>query len=117
MNRHERGRFAEGLVVRHLEARGFVISARNLRLGALELDIVARKANLCVVCEVRSLTRRSWLHPAETITAEKRERIRRAARLMLRSDEYQGCRLRLDVATIEFVASAEPILTYYEAAL
>ena len=117
MNRHERGRHAESLVVAHLEAAGFAIEARNLRLGALELDIVARKGKLCVVCEVRSLTHKPWLHPAETITSQKRDRIRRAALLMLQSETYRGCRLRLDVATIEFLPSAEPVLTYYEAAL
>ena len=117
MNRHERGRLAEEIVVAHLEAAGFEIAARNLRLGALELDIVARKGKLCVVCEVRSLRRKAWIHPSETITPEKRERIRRAALLMLRTEAYRGCRLRLDVATIEFVPPHEPILTYYEAAL
>jgi len=115
VNRHERGRAAERLVAERLQSEGFTILARNLRIGALEIDIVAKRGQLCVVCEVRSLTKTAWVHPAETIGAQKRDRIRRAARALLGRPEYRGLRLRLDVAAVSF--SEDTRIDYYENAL
>lgn len=115
MTRQARGRRAEHLVAEHLQAKGFTILEQNLRLGALELDIVAKRDRLCVVCEVRSRTKNAWVHPAETLTSAKRDRVRRAARALLGRPEYRGLQLRLDVAAVTF--GEETVIDYYEDAL
>jgi len=115
VSRLARGREAERIVAEHLRSKGFTISHQNLRLGALELDIVAKRGRLCVICEVRSLSASAWAHPAETIDDAKRDRVRQAARALLAQPEYRGFQLRLDVAAVTF--GEEPTIDYYENAL
>ena len=103
--RQERGKAAEVAVAAALEAEGFTIVALNLRLGHLELDIVARCAELVVVVEVRSRGPGARTTGFGSISATKRDRIRRAAKRLWR-DRYMldptVCRLRLDAASVTF---------------
>jgi putative endonuclease len=108
LTRAELGRRAEAAVADLLFARGFSLLARNLRLGALELDIVARKGPLVVVVEVRTRGAGAWVGALESVTWAKRQRLRRATsrlwrtRLVaIRSLE----RVRIDVAAVSFVGS------------
>ncbi|GAB4212437.1 MAG: YraN family protein [Sandaracinaceae bacterium] len=112
MERARTGRVAEDLVARWLCDRGFVIVGRNVRVGRLELDLVARRGALLVVCEVRA-RRGSLVDPAETFDAAKRERTRRAA-LQVWTRHGRGCALRLDAAAVTFDAEGAPRLRYYE---
>jgi putative endonuclease len=63
-----------------LEARGYRIAARNLRIGRAEVDLVARRGSDVVFCEVKTRRGRSFGIPEEAVHARKRERILRAAR-------------------------------------
>ena len=51
--RQEMARRAEQHVARHLEGQGFRIVGMNVRAGRLELDVVAERAGLLVVCDPR----------------------------------------------------------------
>ncbi len=102
-----------------LFAKGYTLLARNLRLGALELDIVARKGPLVVVVEVRTRGAGAWMGPLESVTRTKRLRLRRAVgrlwrtrRAALRSVE----RLRIDVAGVSF-AGPKTCVEYVPGAL
>jgi putative endonuclease len=101
----ERGRRAEQAVVDYLEAAGFEVVARNLRLGRLELDIVARRAALIVVVEVRTRGAGAWTTPFGSLTRAKQERIRRAGQRLWRQ-RYQRDpsvqRMRFDAASVRF---------------
>jgi putative endonuclease len=101
----ERGRRAEQAVVEYLEAAGFVVVARNLRLGRLEIDIVARKSELIVVVEVRTRGEGAWTTPLGSLSRTKRERIRRAGQRLWRQ-RYQrdpsAERMRFDAASVRF---------------
>jgi len=48
-----RGRAGEAIAASFLEARGYTILARNLRVGRSELDLVAERGRLLVVIEVK----------------------------------------------------------------
>jgi putative endonuclease len=90
-------------VEQHLCARGFEILARNLRLGALEVDLVARKEALAVVVEVRTRGPGSYQRALESITPKKRATILRAAERLWRERlaKIDGIeRLRIDVAAV-----------------
>ena len=116
-DRRRRGIAAETCVASYLEAKGFQIADRNVRVGALELDLIATKGRICVVCEVRSLRSAEWVHPAETITSSKRDRVRRAALQLMKTPKYRGYRLRLDVASVIDPTGVSPQIEYYEDAL
>ena len=80
------GDAAEDLVARHLEAAGWRILARRLRLGRDELDIVAMDPGppeWLVIVEVRWRRNRGFGLPEETVDHRKRARLRRAVGLIL----------------------------------
>lgn len=106
-SRFETGRRAEAAVADYLRANGFAIVARNLRLGALEIDLVARKEALVAIVEVRVRGPGAFAGPLASVTREKRARLVRAAsRLwterLARMPEID--RLRIDVAAVYFEA-------------
>lgn len=105
----ESGRRAELAVADFLFARGFTILWRNVRLGALELDVVARRRSLVVIVEVRTRGRGSLLRPFESIGLTKRVRLLRAVDRLWRArlSAVRGIeRVRIDAAAVEFSRGA-----------
>jgi putative endonuclease len=96
------GKRAEDLACEHLLALGFDIVDRNARVGRLELDIVARRGRLAIVCEVRSRSSDALMTPAQSIDARKVTRVRRAAAGYLRRHRLGTSELRFDVASVTF---------------
>jgi len=111
--RHPLGREAEAFVARELERRGFSVLGRNVRVGRLELDLIARRGSLIVICEVRARRSDKFMAPAESLDRRKLERIRRAASLWLVSSRLRNVDVRLDVAAVVY-DSDTPRLEYYE---
>ena len=112
------GAAAERAVVEYLRARGLAIVATNLRIGRLELDVVARDGGLIIVIEVRSRGPGAWQGGLGSIDGRKRLRIRRAAERLWR-DRYKhdpsAERLRFDVASVVF-EDGVPAIEYVVAA-
>ncbi|MEY4874578.1 MAG: hypothetical protein RJB41_1280 [Actinomycetota bacterium] len=73
-----RGKWAEDLVSRWYEQRGYVIVARNWRCKRGELDVVACKNGVLVVCEVKARASNAFGTPAEAVTPAKQMKVRRA---------------------------------------
>lgn len=106
---------AETRVAEHLIAQRFAIVARNVRVGRLEIDIIARRGSLLVFCEVRARTHDRFVAPAATIDAHKIARLRKAAALWLRSNSPGGVDVRFDAAAVVF-DTPEGRIEYYEGA-
>jgi putative endonuclease len=102
-------------VAAHLEQQGFAIVDRNVRVGRLELDIIARKRQLLVFCEVRARSHDRFMAPAQSIDARKVARVRQAAAQWLKSAKLRTTDIRFDAAAVVF-DEPEPRLTYYEGA-
>jgi putative endonuclease len=113
--RAQLGSDGEQLVALHLEREGFAIVARNVRVGRLEIDLIARRGDLLVFCEVRARASRDFLDPIETIDAKKQARIRRAAEAWLRGQREQPFEVRFDAASV-LINADERTYTYYEVA-
>lgn len=114
-NRPELARRGEALVASLLEDRGFQICGRNVRVGRLELDIIARRGSLLVVCEVRSRSSARPVFPAETIGGKKLARVRRATAIWLRRQKLGRVHARIDAAAVVFDGpSRKPRIEYYE---
>ena len=73
-----RGKWAEDLVSRWYEQHGYVIVARNWRCKRGELDVVACKNSVLVVCEVKARASNAFGTPAEAVTPAKQLKVRRA---------------------------------------
>lgn len=92
------GRRGEALAAEHLTARGFVVVGRNVRVGRDEVDLVAWEGAVLVVVEVRSRRRGAMVDPLTSITAAKRDRLRRATLGL--AARYQARELRIDVVAV-----------------
>jgi putative endonuclease len=119
MSRAELGQRAELAVVDYLTVRRFAILGRNVRLGPLELDIIARKGPLVVVVEVRTRGAGSLQGPFESIDGVKRARLKRAVARLWRETlrELKGVeRVRIDAAAVRFEDGATTV-EYVEGAI
>ena len=113
------GRAAEEAAAEKLRANGFRLLWQNLRIGALELDLVAKKGDLVVVVEVRARGPGAYEKPLASISRTKRRTILRGVRALWKgrlSKMPDVKRVRIDVAavtrdadgamTIEWIAGA-----------
>jgi putative endonuclease len=118
--RHARGRDAEDLAARDLEAQGFRVLWRNLRIGALELDIVATKGDLAVIVEVRARAASALAGPLASISRTKRRALLSASRGLWRgrlSKMAEIARVRIDVAAVTYGARTAPALEWVRGAI
>lgn len=102
-SRTRRGRDAERVAVDYLEAAGFTILGTNVRLGYLEIDVMARKGPLVVLLEVRTRGPRSYVGAFGSVTAVKRRRLQQAAERAWRRlrDDPTIERVRIDCAAVD----------------
>ncbi|WP_345796883.1 YraN family protein [Castellaniella sp. MT123] len=77
------GYAAESLALRHLNARGLRILARNLRCKAGEIDLVACQGSTLVFIEVRQRRDRRHGGATASVNRPKQARLIRAARYFL----------------------------------
>jgi len=115
--RGDTGRRAESLAAALLERSGFQILERNWRRPEGELDLVADHDGTRVFVEVRSRTGDESGDPLETLTARKRARVIRAARLYLDSGAPPAATYRFDVVAVTFSPEgADPVVVHIPAA-
>jgi putative endonuclease len=81
-------------------AQGFDIIARNWTMRGGELDVVARRAHLIVVCEVKARASNTFGSPLEAMTELKQQRVRRAGFAFVRTLDESGLHVRFDVAAV-----------------
>ena len=117
-DRAGRGRTAEALVAHEIESRGWMIFGRNVRLGRLEIDLLALHAGILHVVEVRSRVGRHAGDPLETVGPAKRRALSRAvAAAAARGILPPHREIRYDVATVVWAdAGARPELVLHEGA-
>ncbi|MFN2472283.1 MAG: YraN family protein [Gaiellaceae bacterium] len=85
----------------HYRLRGYRILDANAWAGGYELDLVARRGQTIVFCEVKQKAGPRFGDPAEMVTEEKQRRIRRAAEAWLAArPALAGLQVRFDVVTI-----------------
>jgi putative endonuclease len=113
------GGAAERAVVAFLSAEGCEILGVNLRVGHLELDVVARLERTVLVVEVRSRGPSAWTSAFGSIDAKKRARVRTAGERLwdrkLRHDPRVE-HLRFDTAAVTFDELGKPHIEYVAAA-
>jgi putative endonuclease len=112
MTARRTGAQAEDAAAVHLAAQGFSILARNVRLGHLEIDLVAREAEVVVVVEVRTRGAGAWVRALDSIDAKKRDRLRAAGERLWRerfANDASVARLRYDAVTVELDAAGKAV--------
>lgn len=119
-DRLAKGRGAEAVAAEHLREDGFRILWQNVRIGALELDLVAKKDDLVVIVEVRSRGPGSYEKPLASVTREKRRLLLRAARGLWRGrlkKMTDVMRVRIDVIAVTEGADGAPAVEWIPGAI
>ena len=95
------GRWGEDRVVRWYRRHGFEVLDRNWRCSRGELDVIAQRGRIVVVCEVKTRSSRAFGNPAEAVGRDKQRRIRGLAVQWLSEQDRMGpVQLRFDVAEV-----------------
>jgi len=96
------GRLGEDLAHRFLQARGCTVVARNYRTlsGSGEIDLVAWDGRKLAFIEVKTRASQDFGPPESAVNAEKRERVRHAARDYARRAEIAWRDTRFDIVSI-----------------
>ena len=111
----ETGRLGEELACKYLEAQGFSVLHRNLRIGALETDIVCENETHIVFAEVK--TRRAagektrFGSARDAVNAKKKTHIIECAREYLRQNPTEK-RPRIDLLEVYLSREEEPKITW-----
>lgn len=108
------GTTAEGAAASYLQAAGWTVLARNVRVGRDEVDIVALEpgpAGDFVVVEVRARSRPGFGDAVESVDAGKVSRLYRASLALRRDHQAHGTRVdrwrrrwRVDLLTLRLAA-------------
>jgi putative endonuclease len=96
------GREGESIACDLYLRSGYQIVERNFRCDLGELDVVARRGDLIVFCEVKSRRSDRWGNPAEAVGALKQLRIRKLAGRWLADRRVRAKDIRFDVVSVVF---------------
>lgn len=89
---------------------------RNWRCREGELDLVLRRGNVVVFCEVKTRRGDAYGTPAEAVTRTKQQRIRTLALRWLEARQQRSDELRFDVAAVILRPQGRPEIDVVEAA-
>ena len=95
------GADAERRVRRHYLLRGYRVLEANARAGGNEVDVVLRRGDRLVFCEVKCRSSDRFGTPAEAVRPEKIRRLTHAAEAWLaRNPQVAGLKVAFEVAAV-----------------
>ena len=94
------GAWGEDLVAEWYVKRGYDIVARNWRCRQGEIDIIAIRDLVLVICEVKTRASADFGSPALAVDANKQQRLRRLAAHWLSENPTTRVSVRFDVAAV-----------------
>lgn len=106
------GAAGEALAAAYFELIGCRVAARNTKLAGVEIDLVVEDDRTAVVVEVKTRIRADYGGAAQAVDAAKRERLKRAARVLA---QQGATRVRIDVAAVELTADGVALRHYRNA--
>ncbi|MCJ7933971.1 MAG: YraN family protein [Chryseobacterium sp.] len=93
------GKIAEDLAADYLQKNGFQILARNFRFQKAEIDIIAEKADIIIIAEVKARSTDAFILPQEAVTKTKIKSIVSAANHYL--EEFsKNNEVRFDIISV-----------------
>ncbi len=108
MKRRDTGILGEKLAKDYLKERGYRIRETNYRCSEGEIDIVAEHKDYLVFVEVKARRSLEFGIPEESITADKRERLRTVAARYQQEHDNLPQLWRIDVVAIELDRKNKP---------
>jgi len=99
-HRSELGRSGEDAAVALLEARGYLVLGRNVRLPGGEIDVIGKDGDVIVFVEVKTRSTTRFGSALAAVDARKRRRLRALAADWLQIAAPRA-RARFDIVTID----------------
>ena len=96
------GSFGEALARDYLISKGYKILNMNFRNKFGEIDIICKKNNLLIFCEIKSRYSNSFGSPIESITCYKQKQIIKLSELYIISKKYYNFNVRYDIIEVIF---------------
>lgn len=96
------GAAGETAAVQHLQAAGYRVLARNLRLPGGELDVVAEQGDTLVFIEVKTRRSQAFGGAAAAVDRRKQSRLILLAQRYLQRTGASDRACRFDVVTVEW---------------
>ncbi|WP_433759895.1 YraN family protein [Nocardia sp. CA-135398] len=109
------GAQGEELAARFLRAAGMEIISRNWRCRYGELDLIARDGRVTAFVEVKTRTGTKFGRPAEAVTFDKQQRIRRLALVWLAEQDGPWRDIRFDVISVLLHRGHRPVIDHLKA--
>ncbi len=101
-NRAQTGQKGEAIAAKFYLDKGYTLLAHNYKTRMGELDLVLRKGNLVVICEVktRGIEAKAKANPASAVHYHKQKRLILATKRYLQLSHQSDCHIRFDVAEV-----------------
>ena len=99
-----------------LEGLGYRIAARNFRLRAGEIDIVAWDGATLVFVEVKTKAQQQFGQPEEMVTRRKQLTLERVAMAYIQRGAHAGVDVRFDVIAVQMQPRRAADITHFPAA-
>jgi len=100
------GNFGEDLAVQYLTKKGYEIIGRNIQLGQVELDIVAKFKDLLVFVEVKTNTTKGIL-AEDNMTKNKLKHFKIAISYYLATKKLSSDYIRPDLIAVDIDTSTK----------
>ena len=97
--RNEKGKAGEDLAKEYLLNHGYELLHANWRTRKYEVDIIAKKNNILIFCEVKYRSTNFFGDPESFVTARKQKNIIKAAALYVGQTRWQG-ENRFDIISV-----------------
>jgi putative endonuclease len=101
----------ERAAISHYLSLGFEEVARNWRCNAGEIDLIVRREELLVFCEVKTRRSGGFSYGFDAVTPNKMLKLRRLAELFLLESNLRPSAVRFDVASVEM--RERPVVTLF----
>jgi putative endonuclease len=108
------GVVGEAAAADRYRSRGFEVIVCNWRCAAGEIDVIARRADLLVFCEVKTRRGASFGGGYESVTARKQRKLRQLADMYLRAGGERPASIRFDVASVTMSAEGRVDVELFE---
>ena len=94
--------------------RGYDLLARNWRCALGELDLVLRRGDLVVVCEVKARSSERFGAPYEAVTPAKQRKLRILGEAFCASRGLRSSPVRFDVASVSLAPGGRTDVHVFE---
>ena len=94
------GALGEALAKKHLQELGLTVVAESFRHGRVELDLIARRADGCLIfVEVKTRRGLGYGHPSGAVSVTKEKKMARAAAAYMQRVNHQW-EVRFDIISV-----------------